>query len=666
MRPLPPPPFAVLSKQHFLRIASCLPPVWRNAAPAQSPPPASPASSLSSLLFSFTKRRAHRPGEQVHARAVTLGLAAHPSVLPRLTTFYITLGDLPAARAAVEHAARKARAFPWNLLIWAYAARGLWGDVILAYKKMLALGVVTDKFTYPSVLRACGELREITVGREIEQRIGECRYGLDMHVWNALLGMYAKCGELEEACRVFDEMPARDVVSWNTMVPVYSSLGMRDDEFLEQVPGANIATWNTTAAGNLKAGNYVKVMRLLSRMMSPHGPGLDFVTLVIGLKACGRDGHLRTGRELHGVAVRLCMNRLERVENSLITMYSRCRMIGRAFLLFKICWSRTISTWNSLLAGFACMDQVEEAVLLFREMIYSGVSPNDVTVLTMLSLIARFGYLWHGMTMHCYILKHGFAGSNLLQNSLVEMYSKSRQLAAAQRVFDQMQFRDRNAYTSLILGYGMQREGHVSLKLFYEMIANNIEVDHVTMVAVLSACSHSGLATQGHQLFTNMVDAFCIAPRVEHFSCMVDLYSREGWLGKAEETIDKTPGQPTAAMLATLIEACRVHCKIDIGDRAAKRLLAMKTRNPGHYKLIANLYISAKRWPELAKVRSLMSSMELDVIPTHSLLESGYEMCPAEHDDYLKHELHGGLSDDMTDIDSYSGEEVKCSEAFGG
>jgi len=138
------------------------------------------------------------------------------------------------------------------------------------------------------------------------------------------------------------------------------------------------------------------------------------------------------------------------------------------------------------------MDQVEKAMCLFREMTGSVVFPNDVTVLTMLSLSARFGHLCHGREMHCYIIKHGLNGSNLLQNSLVDMYSKSRQMASARRVFDQMQCQDRHAYTSLILGYGMQREGLVSLKLFDEMIANNIKVDHVTMVAVLSACSHSG------------------------------------------------------------------------------------------------------------------------------------------------------------------------------
>ncbi|CAL5029333.1 unnamed protein product [Urochloa decumbens] len=641
--PLPPP--AAVSKHHLLRIRRCLPPVWLNAAPAQDPSPSPPPatsvspSSLSSLLFSCTAGRARFPGEQVHARAVALGLAGHPSVLPRLASFYIALGDLPAARAAVERAAGEARAFPWNLLVWGYAGRGMWGDVVLAYGKMLALGVGADRFTYPSVLRACGELRDAAVGRGIEQRVQRWRYGLDMYVWNALVGMYAKCGELEDARRVFDGMPARDIVSWNAMVSGYALAGMWGETFelLQRVPGVNIVTWNVVAAGNLKVGNYDEVMRLVSQMRSFHGAGLDSVTVVVGLKACGRNGYLRLGRKLHGVAVRLCMDRFERVECSLITMYSRCEMMSSAYRLFRTCSVQSVATWNSLLAGFAFMDQVQEAMLLFRKMIESAVFPNDVTVLTMLSLSARFGHLRHGREMHCYILKHGLSGCNLLQNSLVDMYSKSRQMAAAQRVFDQMQCQDRHAYTSLILGYGMQREGVVSLKLFDEMIASNVKVDHVTMVAVLSACSHSGLVTQGQLRFAEMIDVFCIAPRVEHLSCMVDLYWREGLLRMAEEIIDKMPFQPTAAMLATLIEACRIHGKTEIGDRAAKRLLAMRTNNPSHYKLVANMYMSAKRWPELAKVRSLMSTMELNMIPAHSLLETEYDICPAEQDYCLNH-----------------------------
>ncbi|XP_044422789.1 uncharacterized protein [Triticum aestivum] len=607
-------------------------------------------------------------GKGKHAerdQSESLLYAAHNG---RIASLYIAVGDIPAARSAVEQAAGKARAFPWNLLIWSYAGDRLWKDVVMAYDRMLALGVDADRYTYPSLLRACGELGEVTIGRKIDHRIRRSRYDLDMYVWNALVGMYVKCGELEDARRVFDEMSVRDVVSWNTMVSGYASAGMWAEAFqlLQRVPGENIVTWNAVAAGNLKAGNYDEVIRLLSQTRNRHGPGVDSVSVLIGLKACAKSGYLRIGRELHGVAVRLYFDRLECVVNSLITMYSRCRMMSSAVLLFTVYSIRSITAWNSLLAGFAFMDQVEEASLLFREMIGSGVCPSDVTVLTMLSVVARFGHLCHGRELHCYILRHGLGGSKLLQNSLVDMYSKSRHMRASRIVFDQMECRDKHAYTSLILGYGMQREGHLSLKLFDEMIANSIEPDHVTMVAVLSACSYSGLVTQGQLLFANMFAVFGIAPRVEHFSCMVDLYSREGLLKVSEEIIDKMPFQPTAAMLATLIEACLTHGNTEIGKRTAKKLLAMRTNNPGHYKLISNTYISAKCWPELAKVRSLMSMMDLTMVPSHSLLESEYDICLVEQDDGLNHGAHCDLSDRITDTDSSSSEEVKSSEAFGG
>jgi hypothetical protein len=151
--------------------------------------------------------------------------------------------------------------------------------------------------------------------------------------------------ELEEARRVFDGVLARDIVSWNTMVTPCSLLGMCDEELLQRVPGATSqhGTQPQQAAEILKAGNYAEVTRLVSRMKTSHGPGLDFVTVVIGLKACGRDGCLRIGRELHGVAVRLGFDKLDCVENSLITIYSTGGMICRAYLLFKTSSTQRIS-----------------------------------------------------------------------------------------------------------------------------------------------------------------------------------------------------------------------------------------------------------------------------------------------------------------------------------
>nr|CAD1838893.1 unnamed protein product [Ananas comosus var. bracteatus] len=134
------------------------------------------------------------------------------------------------------------------------------------------------------------------------------------------------------------------------------------------------------------------------------------------------------------------------------------------------------------------------------------------------------------------------------------MYAKSGRISTARRVFDAMNDRD---------------EGPAALGLFDEMVERNIRPDHVSMVAVLSACSHSGLVSDGEKLFRRMVEEYKIRPRMEHYSCMVDLFARAGLLKKAEAMLEQAPLLPTAAMWAALVAASQVYGDAEIGgDRS--------------------------------------------------------------------------------------------------
>ncbi|KAE8706161.1 Pentatricopeptide repeat-containing protein [Hibiscus syriacus] len=216
-------------------------------------------------------------------------------------------------------------------------------------------------------------------------------------------------------------------------------------------------------------------------------------------------------------------------------------------------------------------------------MLLSGVEPNYVTIASILPLCARVANLQHGKEFHCYIIRRKvFDDYLLLWNALVAMYARSGKLLAAKHVFDLIQKRDEVTYTSLIAGYGMQDEGHTAMKLFEEMVNLQIKPDHVTMVAVLSACSHCGLVLEGQLWFKKMQSLYGIVPRLEHFSCMVDLYGRAGLLNKAKETITRMPYKPTTAMWATLLGACRIHGNTDIGEWAAEKLLELRPENSGY------------------------------------------------------------------------------------
>ncbi|XP_068662461.1 pentatricopeptide repeat-containing protein At1g71490 [Aristolochia californica] len=587
---------------------------------------------LFSLLVCCTKLDSLSQGKQLHALILSLGFENDPLLIPKLVNFYLVVGHLSAAHAIVENS-NSINVLPWNFLISAYVRHGICREALLTYKQMVKRGVKPDSFTYPSVLKACGDEVDLDFGREVLRSVSSSGLGWNVFVQNAVIGMYVKWGLLGEAQSLFESMPERDVVSWNTIISGYASKGQWDEAFKlferMQESGAemNSVTWNTIAGGNVQTGNYAEALKLISHMTATGG-FLDSVAMVIGLTVSARTGSIKNGKEIHGLAVRRGCVGEESVKNALITMYCQCKHLSQAFVLFCLVGAQNVVTWNCMISGYANLDWSEEASFVFREMISSGFLPNYVTIASILPLCARIANLQHGKELHCYITKHNFEEYLLIWNALVDMYSKSGRIFEAQRVFDSMAERDKVTYTSLIAGYGVQGKGQIALKLFNEMIKLRIKPDHITIVAVLSACSHSGLVTCGRMIFEKMVSLYEVKPRLEHYACMVDLYGRAGLLKKAEEILLRMPFQPSPAMWATLIGACQIHRNMEIGAWAAQKLLEIRPQNPGYYVLIANMYAAAGHWSKLAEVRICMRDLGLRKDPGCTWVGVGNEYHP--------------------------------------
>ncbi|KAK0579398.1 hypothetical protein LWI29_025832 [Acer saccharum] len=552
----------------------------------------------------------------------------NPLLVRRLVDFYSSFDLVVDTRIVVETSS-VSNTLPWNLLISLYNRNRLFGEALSAYKRMVGRGIVADKFTYPSVLKACGEMLDVGFGREVHRAIDAGIDECDLFVHNALVTMYGRFGEVGVAHHLFDKMPMRDAVSWNTIISIYASKGMWDEalelfeKMLEQDVEVNIITWNTIASGCFRKGNFNSALRLISQMILC-GAYLDPVAIIIGLAACSHIGAINLGKQIHSYAICSSYDKFDNVRNALITMYARCQDLERAYMMFLLVEEKSIITWNSMLSGFSHMDRSEEASFLFREMLLTGIEPNYVTIASILPLCARVANLQHGKEFHCYITRRQiFKDCLLLWNALVDMYARSGKVVEAKRVFDSMSTRDKVTYTSLIAGYGVQGDGETALKLFDEMIKFQIKPDHVTMVAVLSACSHSGLVIEGQMLFEKMPTVYGIIPRLEHFSCMVDLYGRAGLLNKAKGIITKMPYKPTPAMWATLLGACRIYGNTDTWEWAAGKLLEMKHESSGYYELIANMYASGGRQDKLAEVRTSMRDLGVKKAPGCSWVDVG-------------------------------------------
>ncbi|KAJ0026437.1 hypothetical protein Pint_07541 [Pistacia integerrima] len=305
-------------------------------------------ADLVASLKDFSSQ-ALRQGKLLHGCVISLGLEQHPILVPKMVTFYSTFNLLIDAHVVVDNSSIL-HPLPWNMLISLYVRNGLFAEALGAYKQMGSRGIRADNFTYSSVLKACGEMMDLGFGREVHKSINSS-HEWSLFVHNALVSMYGKFGEMGVARQLFDEMPERDAVSWNTMISGYASKGMWEKAFemfekmQEEGVELNIITWNTIAGGCLRTGNFKGALELLSKMRT-RGAHLDSVAMIIGLGACSHIGAIKLGKEIHGCAIRGGCDDYDNFRNALITMYS------------------------------SHMDRSEEASFLFREMLLSGIEPN--------------------------------------------------------------------------------------------------------------------------------------------------------------------------------------------------------------------------------------------------------------------------------------------------
>jgi pentatricopeptide repeat protein len=625
------------------------------------------------LLSGCTNLKSLQQGKQLHAQIISLGIDKNSILISKLVNFYGNVSLLGDAQIVAE-SSNSLDPLHWNMVISLYVRNCLFDEAISVYRKMLIKRVKPDDYTYPSVLKACGELLDYDCGVEVHKCIQDSSIKWSLFVHNALIFMYGRFGKLEVARQLFDIMPVRDDVSWNTIISCYANRGLWEEAFklfgrmLGEGIEMNVIIWNTMAGGCLHKGDFEGALKLLSQMRA--SINLDSVAMVVGLNACSHIRAVKLGKEIHGHAIRTCFDVFQNVKNALITMYSRCGDLNHAYMLFRKMDEKGLITWNAMLSGFAHMDRAEEVFFLFREMLHEGVEPNFVTIASVLPLCARIANLQHGKEFHCYMVKREeqFSGHLLLWNSLVEMYSRSYKILEARKVFDSLSRRDEVTYTSMIRGYGMWGDGKKALKLFEEMQRFNIKPDHVTMVAVLIACSHSGLVAQGQLLFRKMIEVYRINPTIEHYCCMVDLFGRAGFLDKAKEIITGMSCKPTPAMWATLIGACKIHGDTVMGEWAAGKLLEMKPGHSGYYVLIANMYAAAGCLSKLSEVRTCMRDLSVRKAPGCAWVDVGRESFPflvADTSNPRSSEIYplmDGLNELMKDAGYVPSEEFLSSE----
>ncbi|XP_077230689.1 pentatricopeptide repeat-containing protein At3g62890-like [Tasmannia lanceolata] len=395
----------------------------------------------------------------------------------------------------------------------------------------------------------------------------------------------------------------------------------------------------------------IQTLKTYTQMKNAQIPS-DNYTFPFLLKACATlPPSPPLGRAVHGEIIRTGFEPDPYIRNSLIDMYSKCGSLESALYLFDESPTRDIVTWNSIIAGCFRRENVEkgreffdkmpqrnvvswntavagyaqngratEALKLFRRMQYEGVKPNGVTLVGVLSACAQAGAVEVGKWVHRYIERSGIRMDVLLNNCLIDVYSKGGNLREARRVFDGMGERSVVSWNSMISGLAMHGYGEDAVSLFEEMEREGVEPNDITFIGVLSACTHAGLIDEGRRYFSRMVE-HGITPKVEHYGCVVDLLGRGGCVIEAHELIKNMPIPPDAGIWGALLGACRTHGNLELAEQAVIRLLELEPWNAGNYVLLSNIYAAKGCWDDVERVRERMRGRKVQKTPGSSSIE---------------------------------------------
>ncbi|XP_057494916.1 putative pentatricopeptide repeat-containing protein At1g68930 [Actinidia eriantha] len=496
----------------------------------------------------------------------------------------------------------------WNLIVSGYACYGSFDESVEVYRWMLKDGPVNmNRITFSTMLILSSNQGCIDLGRQIHGQIAKFGFGSYVFVGSPLVDMYSKAGLIYDAKMVFDELPERNLVTYNTMIMGLLRCGMveHSKHLFGCMPEKDSISWTTMITGFVQNGLEREAVDIFRKMRS-EGLVIDQFTFGSILTACGVLLALKEAKQIHTYIIRTNFMDNVFVGSALVDMYSKCRSIKYAQTVFKRMTYKNIVTWTAMVVGYGQNGYSEEAVQIFCKMQRNGIVPDDFTLGSVISSCANLASLEEGAQFHGQALASGLILFITVSNALVTLYSKCGSLEESHRLFNEMNFRDEVSWTSLISGYAQFGKAHETIDLFEKMLAHGLHPDEVTFVGVLSACCRAGLVEKGCHYFDLMVEKHGIMPIQGHYTCMIDLFSRAGRLEEAKDFIFKMPCSPDVIGWATLLSSCRVHGNMEFGKWAAESLLELDPVNPASYVLLSSIYAAKGKWDEVAQLRRAM------------------------------------------------------------
>ncbi|XP_024542630.1 pentatricopeptide repeat-containing protein At2g13600-like [Selaginella moellendorffii] len=463
-----------------------------------------------------------------------------------------------------------------------YSTRTIFLAAVKACTSIAAKEEVTDKHRLDRS-DANKFLKAVSLEKGMAVHSAAARLGYitaaDIFLMSCLVDFYAKCGSMVDSQRVFDSMSRHDVVSWTALVWGYAHNGQEEIalEVYARLQQQGCASNSQTFVAALKA--------VVCLAEAEVGKEIDGKVVKVTALEKGMAIHSQaasSGKQHHTETF---------VANSLIDMYSKCgSMVDALRSLEAMASPPDIISWTALILGYADAGEGNRALEIFSRMQSQGCRPNAHTFVAALKACGSISAVGTGRVIHGEICKFGLETTLTAGNSLVDFYGKSGSMVRARQVFDCIPALDVASWTSLMAGYCHQGEAMAVLDLFVGMVDQGVNPNEITLVTVLTACSHAGLVHRGKRYFSDMKERFGLTPRIDHYHCLIDLLGRANLLEEALQVAKAMPMEATSVTWTIVLVACEKWKNIEVAKIAFEALVVLDENQAGSYVLMANVY----------------------------------------------------------------------------
>ncbi|KAK7345628.1 hypothetical protein VNO77_16236 [Canavalia gladiata] len=333
-----------------------------------------------------------KSAKEVHCFVLRRGLDSDIFVLNALITCYCRCDEIGFARKLFDGMTER-DIVTWNSMIGGYSQSGFYEECKRLYLKMLNVsGLRPNGVTIVSVMQACGQSKDLVFGMEVHHFVNENEIEIDVSLCNAVIAMYAKCGSLDYARELFEEMSEKDEVTYGTIISGYMASGFVDEamDIFRGIGNPGLSTWNAVISGMVQNNQYEGVFDVVREMQ---GSGLrpNAVSLASALPSFSYFSNLRGGKEVHAYAIRRGYVQNIYVATAIIDAYAKLGFIHGAQCVFDQSQGRSLIIWTTIISAYAAHGDADLALDLFAQMLDKGIQPDPVTLTAVLAACAHSG-----------------------------------------------------------------------------------------------------------------------------------------------------------------------------------------------------------------------------------------------------------------------------------